>query len=263
VRRQCFLRLMQQSFADLAIWDERRMFGGDPLVYENQKRGVIMVKYFFVAMLVATAGIAQSECPVPSDSVSDVFPPPDGSIPPLQGKIVEGRYYSPRHGFSFAADNFGQDTYVAQDGATDEWAAVGFYSQHGNFKRVEVVVVPKFKELILDEADLRRGFESFGVNILRKVDHAEGIEILHEEMLGEDTFFVAISVDRMSVLRFRDRHIPSTRGYLLFQEGNRLVVLCHQIVTLPWEQHTPKHHISKLKEGVLDFRKTFIFEPST
>jgi hypothetical protein len=66
----------------------------------------------------------------------------------------------------------------------------------------------------------------------------------------------------MSTLRTPDgKHLASTRGYLLFQKEDKLVVLSKQEITLPEEPHIPQKHISALKKDILDFRKTFEFGP--
>ena len=53
--------------------------------------------------------------------------------------------------------------------------------------------------------------------------------------------------------------MSSTRGHLIFQDKDKLVVLSNQKVTLPGQKHTPKKHVEKLKADILEFRKTFEF----
>ena len=64
----------------------------------------------------------------------------------------------------------------------------------------------------------------------------------------------------MSVLNASNgEQMASTRGYLVFQEKDKLVVLSDQRVTLPGQNHDPKKHIEKLEQDILEFKKTFEF----
>ena len=116
--------------------------------------------------------------------------------------------------------------------------------------------MPEIEKKTLDEKALKDAFEGFGIGILKTVDNAQGIEVLKEEMMVGNMFFAAISVEKMSVLS-----VPSTRGYLVFQDKDKLVLLSNQEVTLPGQKHTPKKHIEKLKNDILEFKKTFEFGP--
>ena len=91
---------------------------------------------------------------------------------------------------------------------------------------------------------------------------AQGIKVIKEEMLEDDLFFAAISIDKMSVLKVNRHYVPSTRGYLIFQNKDKLAVLSNQLVTLPRQKHEPEKHVEKLKQEILEFKKTFEFGPS-
>lgn len=193
----------------------------------------------------------------------EVFPPLDGKMPPLQGKILEGRYHAPKGVFSCKAYDFGKEKYLAQDVLFKEAACVGFYSTLADFKKAEIIFLPDLCQKSPDEKELKYAFESFGLEILKRVDNAQGIEILKEEMLGNDMFFAAISIQKMSVLEFPNgQRVPSTRGYLIFQDKDKLAILSNQVVTLPGQRHEPKKHIERLKQEILEFRKTFEFGPT-
>ncbi len=194
---------------------------------------------------------------------SEIFPPQDGKTKPLQGKIVAGRYYAPRDIFSCQADNFGASTYLAQDILIDEQAmCVGFYNSIGDFKHAETMFLRKLRDKVLDGEALKRGFESFGIGILKEVDNAQGIEILREEMI-DNLFFAAISIGRTSVLRSANGEHPSaTRGYLVFQNKDKLVILSNQLVTPQGQKHIPQKHVERLKSEILEFKKTFEFGPT-
>lgn len=190
---------------------------------------------------------------------SEIFPPEDGQLIPLQGKIVNGRYYAPQNVFSCQADDFGEGEYLAQDVLWEDSACVGFYSPRANFKKAEIALIPGLEKESLDKKALKHAFDGFGIEILKVVDNAQGIEILNEEMI-DGMFFAAISVEKMSVLKTPDgEHASSTRGYLVFQDMDKLVVLSNQKVTLPGQNHAPKQHIEYLKQEILNFRKTFEF----
>ena len=192
-------------------------------------------------------------------SHSEMFPPEDGKLEPLQGKIINGRYHAPKDVFSCLADDFGTGKHISQDGLLKEAACVGFYNSMGDFKKAEVLFLPGFEKINLEHKALKDCFDRFGIGILKTVDQAQGIEILKEEMV-DDMLFVAISIEKMSVLRAQNgAYLSSTRGYLVFQEKDKLVVLSTQKVTLPEEQHAPKRHIERLRKNALDFRKTFEF----
>ncbi len=191
---------------------------------------------------------------------SEIFPPEDGKLPPLQGKIIDGRYYAPKNVFSCRAYDFREGAYTAQDGLLEQAACVGFYNAVADFKKAEVLFMPGIEKKTLDEKALKDAFEGFGIGILKTVDNAQGIEVLKEEMMAGNMFFAAISVEKMSVLKASNgRYMSSTRGYLIFQDKDKLVVLSNQEVTLPGKKHTPKKHVEKLKNDILEFRKTFEF----
>lgn len=188
----------------------------------------------------------------------EIFPPADGKIPPLKGKIVDGRYHAPKNVFSCQACDFGKGVYTVQDCLFEQAACVGFYSSMGHFKKAEIIFLPGDKTL--SEEGLKEAFKLFGIGILKTVDSAEGIKILKEEMDGDNMFFASISVDKMSVLTAPNgEYMASTRLYLVFQEKDKLVVLSNQRVTLPGQVHDPKLHVKKLKKDILDFRETFKF----
>jgi hypothetical protein len=213
---------------------------------------------FSVASYANTDQIAKKTTTLPR---SEIFPPKGGKLIPLQGKILNGRYYGPNDIFSCQADHFGNGIYFAQDGFESKvpCAMIGFYSPRASFKRAEVMFLPGLKEKNLEKEALKDLFNSFGIEILKIVDNAESIEILREEMV-EGAFFSAISVKKISVLRHPNgKYLSSTRGYLVFQHKDKLVVLTNQIATLPGHKHDPKKHAKKLKKEILDFRKTFEF----
>jgi hypothetical protein len=138
-------------------------------------------------------------------------------------------------------------------------ACVGFYSFYGNFKKAEVFFIPTVRK-DLDREALKDAFDRFGLGILKTVDDAQGVVILKEEIVENNILFIAISIGKTSFLRAPNKeYMSSTRGYLIFQEDDKLVMLSNQEVTLPWEKHTPKMHVEKLKRDILEFRKTFEF----
>jgi hypothetical protein len=191
---------------------------------------------------------------------SEVFPPEDGMPVLLKGKIINRRYYAPKNVFSCAAHDFGEGQYLVQDSLRERIATVGFYNSIANFKKAELLFIPELEKKKLGQKAFKDAFNYFGIEILKTVDHAQGIEILREEMVAENMFFVAISVEKMSVLRTSmGEYMSSTRGYLVFQDKDKLVILSNQETTFPGEEHTPKKHIEKLKKDILSFRKTFEF----
>lgn len=216
---------------------------------------------FSLSILFLTSSYANNQSAEKSAELprSEIFPPEDGKLVPLQGKIVDGHYYAPKNVFSCQADDFGQGTYLTQDVLLEQAACVGFYSSRAHFKKAEIMFMPGLEKKTLNQEDLKDAFESFGIGILKTVDNAQGIEILNEEMIN-DMFFAAISVEKMSVLKSSNgKYMSSTRGYLIFQDKDKLIVLSNQKVTLPGQKHTPKQHIEKLKQDILNFRKTFEF----
>jgi hypothetical protein len=151
---------------------------------------------------------------------SEIFPPEDGKLIPLQGKIVRGRYYAPKNVFSCQADDFGQGAYLAQDVLLEQAASVAFYSPIASFKNVEVLFMPGLEKKSLEREALKDAFDVVGIGILKTVDNAQGIEILTEEMVGNALFFSAISVEKMSVLKARNgEYMSSTRGYSVPRQG--------------------------------------------
>jgi hypothetical protein len=229
---------------------------------ENRK----MKSFLIASMLMLSTAQAQtqnSEKPTELDR-SEVFPPEDGKLVPLQGKISKGRYYSPDNVFSCIAYDFGEGHYTSQDLLNDISACVGFYDSIGTFKKAEVFFMPGIKKT-LEKKHLRQVFDGLGIGILKTVDNAQGIEILEEEMVGEHMLFVAISIRKMSVLKDHDgNHLSSTRGYLVFQEKDKIVLLSDQEATLAGKKHNPKIHVGKLKKEILEFRNSleFDYDPS-
>lgn len=196
-----------------------------------------------------------------NNSASAIFAPGNDE-PRLKGKIVESRYFSPQNIFSCHADDFGRGKYIAQDGFFEGFVGVSFYDPMANFKKVEVLIFPEDWKPKDEKQHLKSSFDTFGIGILKTVDSALGVKILKEEMIGDSILFTIVSIEKMSVLRDSNgNYTSSTRGYLVFQNENKLVLLSNQIVT-PYEQkHTPEKHIEKLQQSILDFKKTFELNP--
>lgn len=193
-------------------------------------------------------------------AASEMFSFEDGKVCLLKGWISKGRYNSPENVFSCRADDFGRGTYVAQDTLTDQFACVAFYNSIGDFKKAEVMFLPGFEEKNLSPKAIRVAFDSFVIGILKEVDNAQGIEILKEEELENNVLFMAISIEKMSVLTdLNGRYLSCTRGYLVYQNKDKMVILSSQDVTLYGQEHIPKKHIENLKKSVLGFRDTFEF----
>lgn len=135
---------------------------------------------------------------------------------------------------------------------------IGFYSSSGDFRKADVGVFPFELKTPPDREMLERAFQGFGIRILEVVDNAIGIEVLQEDFIDDCLLFVAISIDRMSVLKHQSgAYMPATRGYLLFHAGNKLVILCNQRPTLPGELHKPLRHVDLLKQDLLRFKESF------
>lgn len=173
----------------------------------------------------------------------------------LFGKIVKGRYYSPDKLFSCKANDFGEGQYISQDGFTDNTVSLGFYNSDGDFQRAEMIILANDKR-VLNNQELETFFYDLGIGILETVDDAKGIEILQKEVINENILFFALSIQ--STCYFHS--LPLTRGYLAFQEKDKLVLLCSQLVTMPGESHKPELHIQKLKEDLFAFKDTFEFD---
>lgn len=223
-------------------------------------------KYFLSSLILLSTSVFaatdQSKETTKDLPRDEIFPPEDGKIPPLQGKISERRYHAPQGVFSCQAYDFGEGSYTAQDGLLEQAACVGFYNALADFKKAEIIFLPGLEGKISGEKELKDAFEGFGIGILKSVDNAQGIKVLKEEMLEDNMFFAVISIDKMSVLKAPSgQHVRSTRGYLIFQDKDKLAVLSNQLVTLPGQIHEPKKHVEKLKREILEFRKTFEFGP--
>ncbi len=224
----------------------------------------LKLKYLFLLSTLISISACANKDQIPEKltelSRSEIFPPENGMSFPLEGKIVDGRYYAPKNVFSCQAYDFGEGAYTSQDILMECAACVGFYDVTANFKRAEVLFTPWLGKGNLNEEALKDIFDKFAIGILKTVDKAQGIEILQEEMIEDNMLFVAISIDKMSVLKTPGgRHLCSTRGYLMFQDSDKLIVLSNQEVTLLGQKHIPKKHIENLKKDILEFRKTFEF----
>ncbi|MBS0622195.1 MAG: hypothetical protein JSR80_04465 [Verrucomicrobia bacterium] len=195
--------------------------------------------------------------------------------PPLAGKVVEGRYYAPNNMFSCQFNALGEEKYKAGDEFLDkkavatmfpdqagdgDWGIVSaiFFDAVGNYKRADVFDLGWEK---LDGKVLKEAFEAFGIEALEAFEEAKGIERLSEEMIGDEMFFVALSIKNTGLLKeFYGRDMPSTRGYLVFQDGDKLILLVNQRVTLTGKSQAPGQHEEDLKNELLNFKKTFEFD---
>lgn len=194
---------------------------------------------------------------------SEIFPPEDGHLEPLKGKIIDGRYYSPKNVFSCQADDFGEGKYLSQDMLIERAACVGFYNSSGSSKMAEIMFFPGMEKRNLGEKDFKYMFESFAIGMLKKADNAQDIKILQEELLENNMFFVAISIGKTFFLRDKNKkYLSSTRGYLVFQEKDKIVFLSNQVATPFAKEHTPKKHVETIKKEILEFRNTFEFGPT-
>lgn len=194
---------------------------------------------------------------------TEIFSLEQGSPLLLQGKIINGRYYSPKNVFSCEADNFGEKEYITQDGLLEQSVAAAFYNPVGDFKKAEILFIPGKEKNNTSEKDLKRMFKYFGINILTDVDNARDIEILHQEIIEGNMLYTAISVGKMSVLRdSHGNYLQSTRGYLNYPEKDKIIFLSIQKVTPASKEHLPKLNVEKLKKEIIAFSQTFEFGPN-
>lgn len=188
---------------------------------------------------------------------SEIFSLRDGKLPPREGSIVNERYFAPKNVFSCKAYNFGKD-YITQDGLDEVFADVSFYdNKNGNFNKCEMTFIKDFKKR--SESDLKDYFERVCLYILKEIDSAVGIRILNEEMI-DDMYFVSMSIDKMNVLRDDyGRCLSSTRGYLVFQATDRMVILTIQKATPRKGIHNPEIHIDTIKKEIIEFKNSIEF----
>ncbi|HAB98198.1 MAG TPA: hypothetical protein DCE71_00015, partial [Parachlamydiales bacterium] len=139
-------------------------------------------------------------------------------------------------------------------------AGVAFFSPVFDFKKAEITCLPGLKKGAFGKKELQKAFEDFGISVLEFIDDAEGVKVLKAEMLEDGSFFGVISIDKMCVLvSEKEQHFSSTRGYLIFQDNDKLVMLSNQLVTCVGKKHEPERHLEKLKQEILEFRNTFEF----
>ncbi|MBS0621483.1 MAG: hypothetical protein JSR80_00780 [Verrucomicrobia bacterium] len=195
--------------------------------------------------------------------------------PPLEGKVVGERYYAPNNMFSCQFNAIGEEKYKAGDAFLDkkaiatmfpdqagdgDWGIVSaiFADSAGNYKRADIYDLGWEQ---LDEKALKEAFEACGIETLEMFEEAKGIERLSEEMIGDDMFFVALSIKNTGLLKgFYGRDMPLTRGYLVFQHDDKLILLVNQRVTLTGKSQPPGQHEEDLKNELLEFKKTFEFD---
>ena len=152
-------------------------------------RNFFKYKYFLLFIALSTSVFAatdQSKETAKDLPRNEIFPPENGKIPPLHGKISDGRYHAPEGVFSCQAYNFGEGNYTAQDDLLERAACVGFYNARGDFKKAEILFIPELEKKTLGETALKDAFKGFGIGLLKSVHNAQGITILKEEMLGDD-----------------------------------------------------------------------------
>ena len=87
---------------------------------------------------------------------SQLFFPEDAKVISLQGKIVNGRYYSPKNIFSCQADDFGEGTYLANDLLHEASASVAFCNRTCNFKKADILFIPELETTNVTREDLKR-----------------------------------------------------------------------------------------------------------
>jgi|GEM_PF-6906809 hypothetical protein len=193
---------------------------------------------------------------------NEVFLQSDEKSISLFGKLNSGRYFSSGEVFSCSAVDFGRGKYVMQDFSDEHAICVAFYNGAGSFVKAEILIIPGIKNRALGKDDFKGVFDDFAMGILKTVDHAKDVVILKEEMLGaEHALFMAVSVRKMTFLKSScGKYMPATRGYLVYQENDKFVILSNQIPTLPGQKHIPRNHLPKLKEELLEFKKTCEFQ---
>lgn len=181
----------------------------------------------------------------------------------LQGKIEGERYYSPQNVFSCQADDYGQGYFIGHDALLPQAACVALYSEKGAFKKAEIMFWPGVEKCKEQNMILKTTFEGFGIHTIKDVDFGEGIKIIQEEMLSDNVFFGAVSIDNLPYMNpFGDFQIRYSRGYLVYPVKDKLVVLSNQILTLPDQPHEPEKKIDRLKSELLAFKETFQFGPN-
>jgi hypothetical protein len=230
----------------------------------NKKLSKINLNYLFLlSTLISThvfANIDQNP-PNPSEPSRDAIAYSTGDESrPFRGKIVAGRYHAPKDIFSCRAYDFDEGSYTAQDSVHEHTIYIGFFNILSDFKEATITFMPELENQTLGKEELRKAFKDAGITFLKTVDKAQGIEILKEEMVEDNMFFAAVSVEKTPlVISPEGDYMASTRGYLIFQIKDKLVILINQRVTPPGHKHNPKWHIEKLKQDILEFRKTFEF----
>ncbi len=184
------------------------------------------------------------------------------NYPPPKGKIEDNRYYAPKNVFSCRAEDFGEGKYNHEELLNEAAACVGFHSTSGKSKLAEILFFPGLEEKEIDEKTLKDIFEICAIDRLKNLYSAKGIVILQEEMIEDNMLFVAVAIEEMSVIRGpKGEYLPSTKGYLAFKEEDKIVLLSNQETTFRGQKHLNEQHIEKLKQDILDFRKTFEFGP--
>lgn len=179
----------------------------------------------------------------------------------LNGQVIEGKYHSSKNVFSCDTSVFGKKYTASQDRLDEDCAAAAFYDE-GNFNKIEIIKSPGIEKRDTSKEILKGAFDCFVIGILNEVDHAEGINILSEEVLeieGCQVLFVAISVKKTDFSKKDGQNFELTRGHLIYVEKDKVVVLSNQIASLQPSKEDHKNKIALLKEEILRFMKSVSF----
>lgn len=184
------------------------------------------------------------------------------SLAEKQGRVIDGRYFSPQKGFSFAVPDLGPNA-TTKDGYVDAIGAGGVHF-HDDFGTVVAVqyneLAPWFiqkwqadsgrikileeisadlleKEKVAPDAALQRWFHEV---VYPDVLASFGSEILYEDLFqikGQRAYFTVVHIPQGSTViiqtttptsQTEPKVEDSIRGFLLFVNGSRIYMLQQQ-----------------------------------
>ncbi len=184
--------------------------------------------------------------------------PSDSSKKSLAGKIENSLYYSPSAMFICKAEDFGEGKHIVQESFADNTASINFLDPQNNFIKTDVISFPELDSVHPEV--LKKTTKEQAIRIMETVGKAQGIEVIHEEILDKKCAFSVLSVEKMDLQEDSlKRSLSSTIGYLTLQHQNKIAVLTLKMLTPYGKKHDPKVKIETLKSKLLAYQRSLSF----
>lgn len=150
----------------------------------------------------------------------------------IKGRISEERFYDHNHWYSVKVPKSYQ--HQMEDFPNETFSNAIFQDPWGNLQRYEVLLFPDKMLEQIDPAKKGELFKDILHGQLNQIKELfKDLKVFNERYLTEhDAYFAVVTIPEGGI--FTDietnKRVDSTRGYLLFTQGDYLIILSNQVI---------------------------------